>query len=297
MAHRVVDQKGELSAVYYKLDQLDFVNQKLAENVTVSGWIAAIQGAVHQEAKSVTSSVPNVTRIHFHKLLSHVSAHSPCQQCFYAVVSGNFSVQANGKTYLMNPGDVLYLQPDSVIQQICCLHDGPEESMIYVISNGTFNPSFESIPEGRELEETSTVWQHKIDGIRFWTDNSGDFPVKIDTNWSNFLKKKYNMANRVEMPPNGSLGAHHHPNGAIYIAMRGKLFYGGDYPDRDGVVEQFELRWVRPERYYGPESTDGNGALFLALHPGYLQSDQWMTFHAEKGEENEFIPPKKGLFW
>eukprot|EP00475_Leptophrys_vorax_P005750 TRINITY_DN1347_c0_g1_i1.p1 TRINITY_DN1347_c0_g1~~TRINITY_DN1347_c0_g1_i1.p1 ORF type:complete len:304 (-),score=86.82 TRINITY_DN1347_c0_g1_i1:744-1655(-) len=299
----VHDSKDQLSAVYYRLSELDFQGSALKDgisNVTLSGWnTISAENNDASKSRSVTCSAPCVTRLHFHEHMAHVPSHNPGQQCFYVVVAGSFSLQANNdkQVFLMNPGDVLYAQPSSVIQQICALN-GPQESLIYVISKAKFEPSFDL--SEREIENASavSVWRHKIDGTRYWTDNSGDFPVKVASNWVNFFKKKYNMANRVQWPAFGQLGAHHHPSGAIYIALEGRLFYGGDFPNNKvGTVEQYELRWVRPGRFYGPESTDQNGALFLALHPGYLETDQWMQFQPEEGEHNDFIPQKKGFWW
>ena len=52
------------------------------------------------------------------------------------------------------------------------------------------------------------------------------------------------------------LQPHYHPNGALYIGLSGRTFYGQDYDDFDAWIDGGDVRWVRPGRYYGPEYTN-----------------------------------------
>lgn len=64
------------------------------------------------------------------------------------------------------------------------------------------------------------------------------------------------------------LQPHYHPHGALYIGLSGRTLYGNDYDDFDAWIDEGDVRWVRPGRWYGPEYTN-DGCEILALHPSH----------------------------
>merc|ERR1712232_986374 len=44
---------------------------------------------------------------------------------------------------------------------------------------------------------------------------------------------------------------HYHPHGALYLGIRGRMCYDGDFDGQTGKVDAGEVRWVRPGHFYG----------------------------------------------
>eukprot|EP00966_Prymnesium_polylepis_P267833 6187115-Prymnesium_polylepis.1 len=57
-------------------------------------------------------------------------------------------------------------------------------------------------------------------------------------------------------PMGSCLQPHYHPHGALYIGLSGRTFYAQDFEGFDAWIDQGDVRWVRPGRWYGPEYTN-----------------------------------------
>ena len=47
-------------------------------------------------------------------------------------------------------------------------------------------------------------------------------------------------------PMDSCLQPHHHPRGALYVALEGRALFGGDFDGFDAWIDAGDVRWVRP---------------------------------------------------
>lgn len=110
--------------------------------------------------------------------------------------------------------------------------------------------SFYRNAQFRVYQLSDTPWEHP-EGFgdlvhKVWdksTENNDDVPYFV-----------------VKLQPNVWVPKHHHPTGAVYVAVRGSMHFSGE-----GSIERLQARWTAPGHFYAGERAGEHETLLSVL--------------------------------